>query len=154
MMFDIDDFKGVNDKYGHQTGDEVLVKVADEVKKCMSKGDIIGRYGGEEFIILLPNVNCEAAINLGERIRKNIEEARILGDKRKVTVSIGIAMSSYESLNNEEIIRRADQALYKAKRDGKNRCIVWENECGASGNTNDELTGVLSEMRLKIIILC
>ncbi|WP_271811554.1 diguanylate cyclase [Clostridium beijerinckii] len=144
IMFDIDDFKGVNDKYGHQTGDEVLVKVANEVKKCMSKGDIIGRYGGEEFIILLPNVNCEAAINSGERIRKNIEEARILGDKRKVTVSIGIAMSSYESLNNEEIIRRADQALYKAKRDGKNRCIVWENECGTSGNTNDELTGVLS----------
>ena len=132
IMFDIDDFKGVNDKYGHQTGDEVLVKLTKEVKKCIGKGDIIGRYGGEEFIVLLPNVNKEKAINMAEKIRTNVEDARILGDKRKVTISIGIAMSAYEPLNSEEIIERADQALYKAKNEGKNRCILWEKDYGIS----------------------
>ena len=143
-MFDIDDFKGVNDKYGHQTGDEVLVKLTKEAKKCIGKGDIIGRYGGEEFIVLLPNVNKEKAMNMAEKIRANVEDAKILGDKRKVTISIGIAMSDYESLNNEEIIERADQALYKAKHEGKNRYIFWEKDYGISSNTNNDLTGVLS----------
>ena len=62
-MFDIDDFKGVNDKYGHQVGDEVLIKLTKEVKKTISKNDIIGRYGGEEVIVLLPNVDKNKAFN-------------------------------------------------------------------------------------------
>lgn len=144
MMFDIDDFKGINDKYGHQTGDEVLVKLTKVVKKCIGLGDIIGRYGGEEFIILLPNVNKEKAINIAERVRVNVAEAKILGDKRNITISIGIAMSAYESLNSEEIVGRADQALYKAKREGKNRCVLWKDDCGTSNNASNELTGVLS----------
>ncbi len=144
IMFDIDDFKGINDKYGHQTGDEVLVKLTKEVKKAISKGDTIGRYGGEEFIVLLPNVNKEKAMNIAEKIRDNIEKSRILGDKRTVSISVGIAMSAYELLNSEEIIERADQALYKAKHEGKNRCIIWESDCGISCNTNNDLTGVLS----------
>ena len=144
IMFDIDDFKGVNDKYGHQTGDEVLVKLTKEVENCIGKRDIIGRYGGEEFIVLLPSVNKEKAINMAEKIRTNVEEAKILGDKRKVTLSIGIAMSAYEPLNNEEIIERADQALYKAKHAGKNRCILWEKDYGISTNTNNDLTGIIS----------
>ncbi|WP_242954068.1 diguanylate cyclase [Clostridium puniceum] len=144
IMFDVDDFKGVNDRYGHQTGDEVLIKLTKEVNKCISKSDIIGRYGGEEFILLLPNVNKEKAISLAEKIRVNVEEAKILGDKRKVTISIGVAMSAYEFLNSQEIIERADQALYKAKNEGKNRYVLWEKYYGISTNTNNELTGVLS----------
>jgi len=144
IMFDIDDFKGVNDKYGHQTGDEVLAKLSAEVNKCIGKDNIIGRYGGEEFILLLPNVNKEKAISMAEKIRATVEEARILGDKRKVTISIGIAMSAYEFLNSQEIIERADQALYKAKNEGKNRCVLWEKDYGISTNTNNELTGILS----------
>lgn len=144
IMFDIDDFKGVNDKYGHQTGDEVLVKLTMEVSKCIGKNDIIGRYGGEEFILLLPNVNKEKAINVAEKIRSNVEEAKILGDKRKVTISIGIAMSGHEALNSEEIIERADQALYKAKNEGKNKYVLWEKDYGINISTNNELTGVLS----------
>lgn len=144
IMFDIDDFKGINDKYGHQTGDEVLVKLTKEVMASIRQEDIIGRYGGEEFIVLLPNVDNEKAINMAEKIRINIEEARILGDKRTVSISIGIAMSAYESLNSEEIIERADQALYKAKHEGKNRCILWRNDYGISSNSNNDLTGVLS----------
>lgn len=144
IMFDIDDFKGVNDKYGHQTGDEVLVKLTTEVNKCIGKSDIIGRYGGEEFILLLPNVNREKAISMAEKIRSNVEAAKILGDKRNVTISIGIAMSSSEALNNQEIIERADQALYKAKNEGKNRCVLWEKDYGISTSSNNELTGVVS----------
>jgi diguanylate cyclase (GGDEF)-like protein len=144
IMFDIDDFKGVNDKYGHQTGDEVLVKLTTEVNKCIGKNDIIGRYGGEEFILLLPNINKEKAVSMAEKIRSNVEEAKILGDKRKVTISIGIAMSAHEDLDSQEIIERADQALYKAKNEGKNRFVLWEKDYGISTNTNNELTGVLS----------
>jgi diguanylate cyclase (GGDEF)-like protein len=143
VMFDIDDFKSVNDKYGHQTGDEVLVKLTTEVKKYISENDIIGRYGGEEFIIILPNINKEQAVNIVECIRTNVEEAKILGDKRQVTISIGIAMSNYESLSSEEIIQRADQALYKAKHEGKNKCILWQNDFGINTNTSNELTGVI-----------
>lgn len=144
IMFDIDDFKGVNDKYGHQTGDEVLVKLTTEVNKCITKSDIVGRYGGEEFILLLPNSSKEKAISMAEKIRSNVEAAKILGDKRKVTISIGIAMSSNEALNSQEIIERADQALYKAKNEGKNRFVLWKKDYGISTSTNNELTGVLS----------
>jgi diguanylate cyclase (GGDEF)-like protein len=144
MMFDIDDFKSINDTYGHQTGDEVLVKLVREVKKCIGQEDIIGRYGGEEFIILCPDSNEEKAINKAERIRINVEEARILGDKRNITISIGIAMSGNKSLNNEEIIERADHALYKAKNEGKNRYVLWKEEGWISNNTNNELAGLLS----------
>ncbi len=144
MMFDIDDFKGINDTYGHQTGDEVLVRLVKEVKKCIGKDDIIGRYGGEEFIILCPDSNEEKAISKAEKIRINVEDARILGDKRNVTISIGIAMSANESLSNDEMIGRADQALYKAKNEGKNRYVLWEKEGSISSNINNELAGVLS----------
>lgn len=144
IMFDIDDFKGINDRYGHQTGDEVLIKLTQKVKESIGKSEVFGRYGGEEFIILCPSTNKEKAINLAEKIRINVEDAKILGDKRNVTISIGIALSAHESLSSEEIIERADQALYKAKNDGKNRYVLWENECGISSNTNNELTGILS----------
>ncbi|WP_294404448.1 diguanylate cyclase [uncultured Clostridium sp.] len=146
IMFDIDDFKGVNDKYGHQVGDEVLIKVTREVQKSISKNDIIGRYGGEEFIVLLPNCDKNKAINVAEKIRTNVDDARILGEKRKVTISIGIAMSNNERISSEEIVKRADQALYRAKHEGKNRCILWDGESGISSNTNtsSELSGVLT----------
>ncbi|WP_238917970.1 diguanylate cyclase [Clostridium sp. YIM B02555] len=144
IMFDIDDFKGINDKYGHQTGDEVLIKLIKEVKKCMDKKDVIGRYGGEEFILLLPNVNKEKAISIAEKIRNTVEVAKILGDKRNVTISIGIAMSANEDINCEEIIERADQALYQAKHEGKNRVILWKKNYGVKNNINNELTGVMS----------
>lgn len=146
IMFDIDDFKGVNDKYGHQVGDEVLIKLTREVKKTISKNDIIGRYGGEEFIVLLPNCDKNKAISVAEKIRTNVDDAKILGEKRRVTISIGIAMSNNERISSDEIVKRADQALYRAKHEGKNRCILWDGESGISSNTNmsNELSGVLT----------
>ena len=144
MMFDIDDFKSVNDKYGHQKGDEVLIKLSNEVKMCISKSDIIGRYGGEEFIVILPKMDKIQALSIAEKIRSKVENAKILGDKMNVTISIGLAMYTREQLTYEEIINRADQALYMAKYKGKNRCEIWENDCCIVSNINNELTGILS----------
>ncbi|MDO5515981.1 MAG: diguanylate cyclase [Clostridium sp.] len=146
IMFDIDDFKGVNDKYGHQTGDEVLVKLIREVKKCITKKDVIGRYGGEEFIVLLPDTDETKTLNIAEKIRADVENAKILGEKRPVTISIGIAMNNEYSLNQEQLIKRADEALYKSKNDGKNRCTLWKKNYVVSTSkiSNDELAGVLS----------
>ena len=146
IMFDIDDFKGVNDKFGHQMGDEVLIKVTREVKKYISKKDIIGRYGGEEFIVLLPDVDEEKAFNIAEKIRISIDNARILGEKRPVTISVGIAMCKNYSLTPEQLIERADEALYKSKHDGKNRCTLWKKNYIISNTktTNNEFVNLLS----------
>ena len=145
-MFDIDDFKGVNDKYGHQTGDEVLVKVVKEVKKSIYKNNIIGRYGGEEFLILIPNADEEKMINLAETIRENIEKAKILGEKRPITVSIGSAIGGNEVLSSRDIISRVDRALYKSKNAGKNKVTFWRKEFDENIEDVDINGGMISEM--------
>ena len=145
-MLDIDDFKGVNDKYGHQTGDEVLVKVIKEVKMSISKNDIVGRYGGEEFLILIPDADEEKVINLSEIIRENIEKAKILGEKRPITVSVGAAIVGNEVLNSNEIINRVDRALYKSKNTGKNKVTFWRKESDEDIENIDFNCGMLSDI--------
>lgn len=146
IMFDIDDFKGVNDKYGHQTGDEVLVKVIKEVMMSISKNDIVGRYGGEEFLILIPDADEEKVINLAEIIRDNIEKAKILGEKRPITVSVGAAIVGNEVLNSNEIINRVDRALYKSKNTGKNKVTFWRKESDEDIENIDFNCGMLSDI--------
>ena len=121
LMIDIDDFKKVNDTYGHLVGDKVLKKVAETTKKTIRKSDVAIRYGGEEFLIILPHTDLEAAKIAAERIRKNIEKLDV--DGVKVTVSVGIADNSL-SPKLEDLIRKADQALYIAKRTGKNKVVA------------------------------
>lgn len=142
IMFDIDDFKFVNDKYGHQTGDEVLVKIVEVVKNSISKNDIVGRYGGEEFLILIPNADKEKVINIAERIRLNVEEKKLLGDKREVTISVGVTIGGGEILNINEIIERADQALYTSKNTGKNKITFWNTLCKENCE-NTDVNGVM-----------
>ncbi|MBE6063479.1 MAG: diguanylate cyclase [Clostridium butyricum] len=146
IMFDIDNFKGVNDKYGHQTGDEVLIKLTKEVKRSITKKEVIGRYGGEEFIVLVPDVNEEKALNLAEKIRINVDNAKILGEKRAVTISVGIAIGKDHSLTPDQLIKMADEALYKSKHDGKNRCTVWKKNYVISNTkiSNNEFADLLS----------
>lgn len=144
IMFDIDDFKGINDKYGHQKGDEILIKLVKQVKNTLSSKDILCRYGGEEFIILLPYTDIKEASITAEFIRKNVEKAKLLGDKRKVTISLGISIGTSKFNNIEELIKQADEALYMAKYNGRNRAEVWRANCGISNNINNNLTGVLS----------
>ncbi len=122
MMIDIDNFKKFNDTYGHIQGDEALRRISETFKKNCRGIDILCRYGGEEFSLILPASNKEEAALLGERIRKSIEEKKIL--RNKFTVSIGIATYPKDSPNKKTLIKKADQALYEAKRRGKNQVVL------------------------------
>jgi diguanylate cyclase (GGDEF)-like protein len=114
IMIDIDNFKEINDKYGHMQGDEIIKDVSDVIKKHAKQGDKIGRYGGDEFIIILPGSNLESA----KEFVKNI--FRMLGRRKiPVTISAGISQFMGESLN--EFLKKTDTKLYKAKLSGKNR---------------------------------
>ncbi|WP_457560628.1 GGDEF domain-containing protein [Caminibacter sp.] len=128
IMFDIDNFKKINDTYGHDIGDLVLIEIANTVNKLIRKEDYFIRYGGEEFVILLPNTNIKNTLQIAEKIRKNIENLNIkLPDSKKtlkVTVSIGISETHTNDSSVFEAIKRADINLYKAKKSGKNRVVV------------------------------
>ena len=125
MMVDADYFKKINDTYGHATGDDVLRNLADNCRKIFRKTDVVGRYGGEEFSVILPGAQEEMAKIIAERLRKLFEESHVHTDQGDVryTVSIGIASASGKDVNIEELLDRADRALYTAKAQGRNRAI-------------------------------
>lgn len=122
-MIDIDHFKNFNDTYGHSAGDEVIRRLAQLVLASLRKVDVIGRYGGEEFILILPDTSQEVAIMIMNRIRISCSELTIPGIKQPITISIGIASSSKLDQSLESLIEKADQALYKAKSLGRNRVV-------------------------------
>jgi diguanylate cyclase (GGDEF)-like protein/PAS domain S-box-containing protein len=121
IMFDIDHFKNINDTYGHNVGDNVLIKLTDIVKRRIRKIDIFARWGGEEFLIMLPESMLENARLLAENLRKLIEETDILRD-RTVTCSFGVT-EYYEGDTVDFIVKRADDCLYKAKFLGRNTVV-------------------------------
>ncbi|WP_457678892.1 diguanylate cyclase [Thermovibrio sp.] len=122
LMIDIDNFKKINDTYGHQAGDFVLRELAKLLKSQLRARDIIARYGGEEFAILLPGVNFSQAIRIAERLRGAVEKHLFkYGDLViPLTVSVGVALMR-EGLDETSLVEKADKALYLAKRSGKNR---------------------------------
>jgi len=123
-MIDIDNFKKINDTHGHDIGDKVIVALSEILRTSTSHRDIVSRFGGEEFCIVLKNINRYSALDIFERIRQEIERFSFTLDKDnyiKFTISIGAAMSSEESL--DDIINHADMMLYKAKNEGKNQVI-------------------------------
>jgi len=120
ILFDIDDFKHINDHFGHNIGDQVLVIIAESTKNTLRKTDYIGRWGGEEFLILLPKTLKEEAASIAEKLRQEMEAA-IYPQTSSVTCSFGVAQYS-ELLDISGIINQADNALYKAKNSGKN-CV-------------------------------
>lgn len=119
MMIDIDDFKFINDTYGHQCGDEVLIELSNFMQSALRKIDTVGRYGGEEFLVLLPESDLTGACITGERLRKEVEEMFFSKDKIKFTLSLGIVELTNENPFN--LIKKADKLLYKAKNSGKNK---------------------------------
>ncbi|SMP10327.1 diguanylate cyclase (GGDEF) domain-containing protein [Desulfurobacterium pacificum] len=121
IMFDIDHFKSVNDTFGHQTGDRILKEVSVLVRKNLRKGDIIGRYGGEEFLIALPGAKKSEATIVAEKIRRLIEQ-NDFSIPKKITVSLGVA-DSVEAEDVEKLIKLVDDRLYTAKKMGRNRVI-------------------------------
>lgn len=127
LMIDVDDFKTYNDEYGHLAGDKVLVTVADAIRSPLRPNDLIARFGGEEFSVLLPETTLKNAKIIAERLRENVSNANPgrLGDKQlpKVTISLGIAARQPE-YSLDMMIAAADIAMYHAKRNGKNRFEV------------------------------
>ncbi|MGD7044380.1 histidine kinase N-terminal 7TM domain-containing protein [Jeotgalibacillus proteolyticus] len=131
VMVDIDHFKSINDTFGHITGDAVLQNTAKLIKECLTEKDIIGRYGGEEFIVCLPERTREDVLALTERMRNSLMESSIsIGDKTiSVTASFGVSaacISPGDESCKDSLIQQADTALYEAKRSGRNRVILFE----------------------------
>jgi diguanylate cyclase (GGDEF)-like protein len=125
LMIDIDQFKMINDTRGHDHGDMVLQKIAATLRATCRLEDVISRYGGDEFMILLPETATDGAVMLAERIRKTFENATMPNGERFTTVSIGIACYPISPAHNiEDLIKLADQALYRAKEAGRNRTIL------------------------------
>ena len=131
IMIDIDNFKMVNDSYGHTKGDDVLREVAQALKRTIRKSDLVARYGGEEFAILLPHTDLERAMKGAERVRKVIENLDFTNVSKdfRVTVSAGVATFPEKGLDNSlDIIALADKALYEAKKRGKNRTFAYMSQ--------------------------
>ncbi len=134
MVIDIDFFKKINDQFGHLAGDMVLENIAKAIEECAREIDTVARYGGEEFIVLLPGTDLKGAIRVAERMRLTVESLRNVYDQDAVipvTVSIGAVSYSPEDLksflDNDQVIKYADEAMYKAKESGRNRVEVVEN---------------------------
>ena len=126
-MLDIDHFKKINDSYGHTVGDEVLIQLADMMREGVRESDMVGRYGGEEFLILLPNTELKKAGEQASRLCKLIRETDIdVGEKINITVSIGVAEYRHGEENWQKFLSRADMALYEAKNAGRDRWAVSE----------------------------
>lgn len=127
VMFDIDHFKKVNDTYGHQAGDEVIRVVAKILLDSIRGTDTAGRYGGEEFGVILPATTAADGRAVTERIRTRIEQTPVTHEDRTIafTVSLGIADFSQDMAGHAEWLSHADQALYQAKEGGRNQTVVW-----------------------------
>ena len=126
VMIDIDHFKMVNDTYGHNSGDEVLRRVAQKLREIFKSRGMVCRYGGEEFCAVLPQFGLEEAIALAEKTRIAISEIRLLDPAElRLTVSIGVSELRFTPVDTQDLIHQADKALYVAKREGRNRIICY-----------------------------
>jgi diguanylate cyclase (GGDEF)-like protein len=126
MMLDLDHFKNINDTYGHPVGDQVLKEFAYRCKCSLREIDLVGRYGGEELIILLPETNRDVAMHVADRLRQSIAATpiQVNGNEIPITVSIGVATRDENTAHLETLIARADQAMYIAKHKGRNRVAI------------------------------
>ena len=135
MMIDIDHFKTVNDRYGHQTGDHVLKSLCALLIKEVRATDVVARYGGEEIVILTIQTRISDTFSLAEKLRKAVEASTIVPVEKSeqedvihITVSIGVAGLDPHSFDSQSMIKKADKALYEAKSGGRNRVIAYLDE--------------------------
>jgi diguanylate cyclase (GGDEF)-like protein/PAS domain S-box-containing protein len=150
LFFDLDDFKGVNDTYGHTAGDEVLVEVATRLSRALRDDDLLARFGGDEFVVLcrqVPDVDVARAV--AERMRRQLSAPVVVGDHTlEVGVSVGVAMLDGTEDRPHQLLRDADAAMYLAKRAGRGRVVVYEEEDHrqtARGILADELREAIAE---------
>ncbi len=132
VLADIDHFKRVNDTYGHSTGDKVLVAIATTFNENLRADEMIGRWGGEEFIMVLPNTNAKQAFEITERIRKSIEELIFTSadntETFNITISFGVNHAKFDKTTLKKIVDESDKALYSAKNTGRNKVVVFDDE--------------------------
>ncbi|MGA8055285.1 MAG: GGDEF domain-containing protein, partial [Burkholderiales bacterium] len=126
LMLDLDHFKQVNDRYGHAAGDEVLRQFVATAQRCLRKQDLIGRYGGEEFFIVLPDTSREEALLVAQRLRTEVEHTRAAVRDISIafTISVGLAHSGHSGFDLDALLRDADAALYCAKERGRNQVVA------------------------------
>ncbi|MDO4799535.1 MAG: diguanylate cyclase [Bacillota bacterium] len=144
IMLDIDRFKAVNDTYGHRKGDEILTKLGELLVRSTRSTDLVGRYGGEEFILLLPETTANDAFKVGEKIRRTVEASHLMGEDQTLTISLGVATYPEDGVNEEELVEKADQALYYSKNNGRNRTTSWDPILLKSAHRYDRLTGIIT----------
>jgi len=127
LMIDADNFKECNDKFGHLVGDMVLNEIGRRIKENVREVDMVSRFGGEEFLVFAPNTSKESATLFAERIRKSIEGSfiRAYDEKVHLTVSVGVASYPEDTAHCQDLIGKSDQALYRAKKSGKNKVCVF-----------------------------
>lgn len=126
VMIDIDDFKKINDTYGHQCGDVVLQEIAKVIRNCVRESDVVARYGGEEFTVILPHTDLDHALVLAHRIRRAVKNYRSSISKMTTRITISIGVSTYPSSGVDgvdDLVRKADNSLYSAKNSGKDTVI-------------------------------
>ena len=125
-VLDIDTFKAVNDNYGHEEGDKVLMLIADTANKCLRRVDTVARFGGEEFLVILPHTGLQSAVSVIERFRKTFNQQTFSEylEAKNITLSAGLAEFPTDNKDGAALIKVADERMYKAKREGRNR-VVW-----------------------------
>jgi two-component system, cell cycle response regulator len=131
VMVDIDYFKRINDRYGHDAGDGALREVASRLRKAVREVDVVARYGGEEFLLVLPSTNFSGALAVAERVWRSIGgEAFVLaGGEERVTASVGVAVfPSRDIKTKDQLLKAADRALYQAKHEGRDRICVFQHQ--------------------------
>ena len=144
LMFDLDHFKRINDTFGHQAGDTVLKATTAVVSQALNKEQLVGRLGGEEFLVLLPNTGIDEALSFAEKIRKQIELLNFENPAIKITVSIGVSAFPQHGLTKQTLLSMADQALYKAKNSGRNRVCIWQGKMEETVLPTNKMDGVLT----------
>jgi diguanylate cyclase (GGDEF)-like protein len=139
LILDLDKFKSINDHYGHLAGDMVLQQVAAKCAELLRASDLIGRYGGEEFVIVCPDTDALHAANLAERIRSCVEKISLpcLAAERRITVSIGISSWVFSMDSLTELLESADSALYQAKKTGRNKIVVSSSPVDRQNDSED-----------------
>jgi len=128
LMIDLDGFKAVNDRFGHQAGDQLLISVAERIRGCVRRSDTAARLGGDEFVVLVDDLpDADSALQMGAHMLRILEQPLWLG-ARDITprASIGVAVSDPEALDPEDLLRSADHALYQAKAAGRGRVCLFQ----------------------------
>jgi two-component system cell cycle response regulator len=130
-MVDIDDFKNVNDNYGHPIGDDVIAHVAKTICESTRESDLVSRYGGDEFAVILPETSAEIAATMAERLRQTIERLRFPSNSQEARVTVSIGVGYYrpgaDTASEADLIAAADKALYRSKSQGKNRVTLMND---------------------------